>query len=134
LEAFSRESANISPLNWLAVAAAHPALKEIQMANYSQTGIHLARTACALEQFRRARGNYPNSLAELSPQYLDPLPVDIVNGRLLKYRRDDQGRYLIYSVGWDLKDDGGKPALSLNRWGDGDWGWRYPKTARATTP
>jgi hypothetical protein len=55
---------------------------------------------------------------------------DIVNGEPLKYRREPDGRYLIYSVGWNAKDDGGTNVLTKGegeRGGiplQGDWVWR----------
>jgi hypothetical protein len=38
----------------------------------------------------------------------------------LKYRRTNGGGYLLYSVGWDEKDDGGVAAQSRE---EGDWVW-----------
>ena len=68
----------------------------------------LALTALALEQFRAARGNrYPNGLAELAPDYLAAPLMDPFNGQPLHYRKQGAG-YMLYSVGPDLKDDGGR--------------------------
>lgn len=68
----------------------------------------------ALEAFRIERGGYPESLAELVPEYLDALPVDLCTPdlRLWVYRRfdapDESGRpYILYSVGFDAEDNGG---------------------------
>jgi len=68
----------------------------------------LALTALALEQFRAARGNrYPNGLSELAPDYLAAPLMDPFNGQPLHYRKQGAG-YVLYSVGPDLKDDGGR--------------------------
>ena len=80
-----------------------------------QSQVDLARTACALERFRLAHGNYPERLAELVPTYLDKVPLDIVNGEPLHYRRTDNGKFVLYSIGLDGKDDGG----DLKK----DWAW-----------
>jgi len=48
----------------------------------------------------------------------------------LHYRRKEDGSYLLYSVGWNEKDDGGIPGVSDNGYSDyrkGDWVW--PATA-----
>jgi hypothetical protein len=65
-----------------------------------------SRVAVAVERFERDRRVRPESLAELVPQYLDTIPGDPYTGSALQYRRG-AGRYTIYSVGPDKKDDGG---------------------------
>jgi hypothetical protein len=70
--------------------------------------VRLALTAVALEQFRAAHGNrYPGALAELAPDFLPAVPVDPFDGQPLRYRKQDAG-YVLYSIGPDLKDNGGK--------------------------
>ncbi len=71
--------------------------------------LRLALTAVALEQFRAAHNNrYPAGLPELTPSYLNAVLTDPFDGQPLRYRKQDAG-YVLYSIGWDLKDDGGKP-------------------------
>lgn len=99
----------------------------------AQTKIDQAIIACALERYRLKNGAFPDSLDALKPQFIDSIPNDIINGKPLIYRRKDDGNFLLYSVGWNEKDDGGKivPAgkgdnagISLNQ---GDWVWpEYP--------
>ncbi len=68
----------------------------------------LTKTAFALSQYRLAHGGYPRKLAELAPQYLPQVPKDIFqNDAELHYQRQPEG-YLIYSVGPNGRDDGGK--------------------------
>ena len=93
-----------------------------------QTQINLARVACALERHRKANGGYPDSLAVLAPAFIDIVPHDIVNGQPLKYRRTEEGRYLLYSVAWNCKDDGGRSAgPNLSSRDSADWTWPAPK-------
>jgi hypothetical protein len=85
--------------------------------------------ACALERFRLAHGNYPETLDSLTLQFIAQLPHDLINGQPLKYRRTDDGRFVLYSVGWNETDDGGKVELTKSGNADinkGDWVWRYP--------
>ena len=73
----------------------------------SLTQFRLGLTAVALEQFRAAHlGRYPDSLSELAPDYLSGAPLDPFDGQSLRYRKENGG-YLLYSVGPDLKDDSG---------------------------
>jgi len=99
--------------------------------SYAQNSVDLARVAIALERHRLAHHEYPESLAVLAPQFLEKIPHDVMNGQPLHYRRTDDGRFLLYSVGWNETDDGGTVALnqSSKRTVDirkGDWVWRYP--------
>jgi hypothetical protein len=61
----------------------------------------------ALELFHREHGEWPNSLDELSPRWLPEVPVDRITGEPLHYKIVD-GRPVVYSVGVDGDDDGGK--------------------------
>ena len=95
-----------------------------------QASIDLARVACALERYHLAHNEYPETLDALAPQFIAQLPHDIINGQPLHYRRTDDGKFVLYSVGWDEKDDGGKIFLTQSGTVDqkrGDWVWRYPK-------
>lgn len=100
---------------------------------YTQSLIDLARIACALEQHRLAAGKLPDSLVDLTPRFLDPLPHDIITGQPLNYRRNDDRGFQLYGVGWNQTDDGGQTALKGKAKGrenvdldQGDWAWRCP--------
>ena len=94
-----------------------------------QAGVDMARITCALERHRRARGGYPSQLDVLAPQFIKELPHDVINGQPFHYRNTEGDSYLLYSIGWDGKDDGGVPedasrAIFPNS--PGDWVWSYP--------
>src|ERR1035441_5437059 len=74
---------------------------------FGQTRVNLAIVACALERFRVAQGQFPESLEPLSPRFLSQSPHDIITGAPLIYRRTQDGQFILYSVGWNEKDDGG---------------------------
>jgi hypothetical protein len=74
----------------------------------SLASARLALVAIALEQFRAAHENrYPGALAELTPALLALLPADPFDGQSLRYKTKSSG-YTLYSIGPDLKDDGGE--------------------------
>jgi hypothetical protein len=88
----------------------------------------LARVACVLERYRLAHGEYPESLDALAPQFIGKLPHDIINGQPLHYRRTDDGKFVLYSVGWNETDDSGtvvflKSGSAVDR-DKGDWVWK----------
>ena len=93
----------------------------------AQTAIDLALVACALERFRLAESRYPEKLAALAPRFLTTVPPDIMTGEPLKYRLTSDGRFVLYSVGLDQKDNGGAPAGRGRDGNTGDWVWRYPE-------
>jgi hypothetical protein len=70
------------------------------------------RTAIALEQFKRARGGYPATLAELTPALLAEIPPDRYSGKPLCYGLTD-GKPRLYSIGVDRIDNGGTPPASV---------------------
>ncbi|MCL4176755.1 MAG: hypothetical protein KJ072_03285 [Verrucomicrobia bacterium] len=74
---------------------------------YAQSALDLAATACAIERYRLARRQMPESLEQLVPDWIARVPVDLIDGRPLRYRRQDGNRYVLYSVGWNQIDEGG---------------------------
>ena len=118
-----------SPYNFFA-ALLIPALgNSSQRFARAQVAVDLARVACALERHRLALGQYPESLEALAPRFITKVPHDVINGQPLKYRRGDDS-IVIYSVGWNETDDGGKIVLSRNDepsyFSEGDWVWQFP--------
>ena len=99
-----------------------------------QTAREQAEIACALERHYLDRQAYPDTLDALVPDDLDHVPNDLMDGVPMRYRRTADGRYLLYGIGWNGRDDGGtvawKPGASaeyparLND-EDGDWVWQY---------
>jgi hypothetical protein len=98
---------------------------------YVQTCLDEARLACALERYRQANGRLPANLGALVPRVIEKLPHDVITGQPLKYQPTADGRFALYSVGWNMKDDGGKavlrrsltPSVDIRK---GDWVWRCP--------
>jgi hypothetical protein len=104
---------------------------------YGQASVDLARTAIALERYRMAHGEFPESLDALAPQFIAQVPHDVIGGGPLKYRRTADGQFVLYSIGWNEKDDGGVVVNRKSRdprdesgnnvdISQGDWVWRYP--------
>lgn len=85
-----------------------------------------AAIACALERYRLANGQFPDNLSALIPRFINQLPNDVITGDPYKYRRTDDGRFVLYSVGWNQKDDGGVPGKDHFDETKGDWVWEYP--------
>jgi len=96
---------------------------------YGQNSINMARVACALERYRLAHNEYPETLDALAPQFIAQIPHDVIGGKPLHYRRTDDEKCLLYSIGWNETDDGGQIGLSKYDYTDttkGDWVWPNP--------
>jgi hypothetical protein len=122
-----------TPENVLGFMLLPPLGNSIKKFAYAQSATDLARVALALERYRLANGNYPESLDALAPKFISEMPHDVIGGESLKYRRDSNGQFVLYSVGWNERDDGGavvfkkgtSPGADIS---EGDWVWRYPQT------
>jgi hypothetical protein len=99
---------------------------------YGQNSANLARTAIALERYRLDHGQYPASLDALAPLFGEKTLHDVISGEPLHYDVNAYGHFVLYSVGWNETDDGGKVVsqkgsaapVDINL---GDWVWRYPQ-------
>jgi hypothetical protein len=120
-------SAHTTPRNFL-VRRHLPSLgKSSQRAHRTITLARLGAVACALERHHLAHGRYPESLLDLGPTTLKALPDDWMSGQPFHYRRTEDGRFELWSVGPDGKDDGGiyrtrnRKNNSISE--DRDWPW-----------
>lgn len=66
--------------------------------------IEEAQILLALKAYKQDTGRMPDSLQDLVPEYLDELPIDPYDGKIVRYSPEKK---IIYSVGSDLVDDGG---------------------------
>ena len=75
---------------------------------YSEAKSALLLTAIALHAFKLEHGSYPQNLADVKPNCLKTIPADpFGNGEPLRYKKQDLS-YLLWSIGPDTKDDGGR--------------------------
>ena len=72
-------------------------------------------TAIALLGYREQHGELPDSLDALVPTYFDTVPIDFATDKPLVFRVNDDGSAIVYSLGNNLKDDGG-----VDDYNDGD--------------
>ncbi len=95
----------------------------------AQGRIDLAETACALERYRLAHSQDPDTLEALVPAFTPKVPADPMSGQPLLYRKEGPQSYRLYSVGMNGVDEGGKVvcfkggAIDYDK---GDWVWPMP--------
>lgn len=77
----------------------------------------LLLTSLALRAYKVEHGAYPRFLQELAPGYLKSIPADpLALKGSFKYKLKGSG-YVLYSVGPDGKDDGGRAIICTSRSG-----------------
>jgi hypothetical protein len=119
-----------TPYGWLATRTAASFARAVESAAGSQTLVDELFVACALERYRSARGEYPDRLEALVPTFVDRIPKDLFASAPLRYARDRDGSYRLWSVGWNERDDGGVSAATNRTSRDGpqpDWVWFSPR-------
>jgi hypothetical protein len=90
-----------------------PSVRKVQSAyDRGEQAERNLRLAFVLAAYHADHNRYPESLDDLTPEYIAAVPGDLFSGKALIYKPADKG-YLFYSVGPNGKDDGG-------RWFDDD--------------
>lgn len=94
--------------------------KAFQTALRYETRRELTIAALAVERHRLQHGRPPATLNALVPAFLPAVPVDWMDGKPLRYRVNADGTFTLWSIGEDLKDDGGdgSDAVPATRMGD----------------
>ncbi|HWL51810.1 MAG TPA: hypothetical protein VNQ90_05215 [Chthoniobacteraceae bacterium] len=128
---FERATRTSDASRLLAASVSIPLQGSARRFAYAQTVADLGVVATALERYHRRGNSYPETLAALVPTFLEALPHDLVTGEPLHYRRTENGRFLLYSVGWNGTDDGGRTFFSKQKrrfftLPKGDWIWPLP--------
>jgi len=115
-EARSRQMGQMFSVLWM------PGL--LQTVNAEDRGamsFELDKLAFALAAYRVDHGSYPAKLEDLKPKYVAEVPKDIfANDGPLHYEVKDGG-YLLYSVGINGRDDGGKRVEDRSEENPEDW-------------
>lgn len=110
-------------LKWVE-SRGHPlylSLKMIEQLALSEVYSRVGRLAIAIERYRSAHGELPESLDALVPEFIREVPKDPFDGQELRYVVADQD-YTLYSVYFDRIDDGGLRPYEVEEfeW-EGDW-------------
>lgn len=124
--------------DWIMARLMVPAVKQVSLhAWLAAARKQQALAALALERYFLKSAKYPAVLQELAPEFLPAAPLDPCDGKPLRYRATAAGRYSLWSVGFDGKDDGAKVTLDANGNAQlkkseyrGDWVWQYEPVAK----
>jgi hypothetical protein len=128
------------PAGWVRFRAVYasalgPALaKAVTKVLRAETEIGLNEAAIALRRHQLRHGRFPDTLDALVPEFLAAVPVDAMDGKPLRYRRDGEKEFVLWSLGDDLKDDGGDATWPEDKtktqwWNARDAVWPQPASA-----
>jgi len=73
----------------------------------ADAGRVVSMTAIALRRYHLKHGEFPERIEQLVPAFSPAPPRDPADGKTLRYRRNQDGTFTLYSIGKDFKDDGG---------------------------
>ncbi|HSG69539.1 MAG TPA: hypothetical protein VLA12_03945, partial [Planctomycetaceae bacterium] len=92
-----------------------PALQQIgEAANRAEVRRRVSPLGCAIERYRRLKGNYPPNLAALVPTYISELPTDPYTDKGFHFRvNSDRSEFAVFTFGPNERDDNGLT------WGEG---------------
>lgn len=115
-------------------AEADPVKRTIERALRARTMEDMVVAAIALERYSLRHHGYPANFWNLIPEFIKHVPIDYMDGKEMRYRRRDDGSYLLYSVATNGVDDGGDPRPfnpedGASFYKGRDWVW--PTTASA---
>jgi hypothetical protein len=97
------------PGGLLTHAATGSLFRAIEFSAVADAHHRLMALAVAMWRFRLVEGAFPEELSQLAPTYIPTVPLDPFTGEAMKLTRSAEGVVTLYSVGPDLKDDGGAP-------------------------
>lgn len=118
----SQSAAAHSRMYLIAQLVMSAALQTVRTLNdsFAQTG--LCNVALALENFKMETGAYPDSPAEAKFHLPNGMPTDVYSGKPFLYQHEADG-FILYSVGANGRDDGGKTPDRLNSLPNDDIVW-----------
>ena len=84
----------------------------------------LAYIVCGLELYHARHGSYPDNLEQLTPDFCENLPRDLITGEIPRYfRKGDE--FLLYSTGWNGTDEAGAMASGADIYHKDDLAWPF---------
>ena len=94
-----------------------PALQQIgEAANRAEVRRRTSPLGCAIERYRRLKGNYPPNLAALVPTYIEELPNDPYTNKSFHYRvNSDRSQFAVFTFGPNERDNNGLTVGRRNR-------------------
>ncbi|MSU60116.1 MAG: hypothetical protein EXS35_18425 [Pedosphaera sp.] len=104
---------DLKPARWIEIWKSLPSLKKARSKHDAITARRrLILTELALRCYQSENGQPPRQLDQLVPKYLERVPQDPFTTQPLVYRPDG-AKWLLYSIGPDGVEDGGKPVKRL---------------------
>lgn len=111
-----------NPYQFVTSMSSPVAAKSLKQTFLSQVIVDETKLSVFLERYYLKHKEYPESLEQLVPEFVAEVPVDRYDGKSLRYQKLGKDSYRLYSVGSNLKDDGGFRGMDKTHQ-DGDLVW-----------
>ena len=119
-------TSNSNPHNMMARLLAPAVTKAVAKSIRAEQRAGLTAIACAVERFHWKHGSYPAALNDLVPEFLTDAPIDIMDRKPLRYRKNTDNTFILWSVGENGTDDGGVFKNPKSKSDEIlDWVWPY---------
>ncbi len=120
--ALAQLKAAVPNAEWMALADPsgimdYPRIRGDEDVSWTITDVFLA-----LARWKAEHNEYPEKLEDARDLMLSD-GIDPFSGEPLKYRREDDGSFTLWSFGENFKDDGGNETLVHKHWGGPDYVW-----------
>jgi hypothetical protein len=87
----------------------------VELEERYELGMTMSKIAHAVARYRLQTEKYPESIGDLVPDFLNEIPIDPLSEMPFVYQQsENKDRFVIYSLGLNQKDDGGKSNEQLN--------------------
>jgi hypothetical protein len=97
-----------SRIGALVLSLSVPSLEgAVDVQDDGQMWLEVEKTAVALALYKTRHGRFPASLKDLCPELLKEVPRDVFSPKGELVYRANEAAYILYSIGRNLKDDGG---------------------------
>lgn len=102
-----------SPQHIISVIALPPFFGLVKKLDQAKATINGTKTMLLLKMYKNTYREYPTSLIQLSQKLGKKIDNDSFSGKPFIYKRNSKG-FILYSIGENLKDDGGVTREDLN--------------------
>jgi hypothetical protein len=92
--------------------------KVFELGDRARAFSELGKTSLALAAYKAEKGDFPGTLEALVPGYLKAIPTDVFTDKPLILKRDGKA-CIVYSVGPNMKDDGGRQSYAATKPAEG---------------
>lgn len=123
-------------MRWIFSEDAHDSFGFLRNVLATETARDAVIIAIALKRYELRQHHLPGKLEDLTPTYVNTVPIDWMDGHAFHYHPNADGTFALYSVGENGRDDGGNPSPQkpVNHEEDSGFYWLNPSALDLVWP